>query len=296
MTKLKHIFAFAVLCLALLAASSCGVPRLTAFERGVEYMDHSDYPRALESFEQHIRNKGESLAVCFNIGVCYQDQKKYELAVEWYEKALQFDPRDGDTLVNLGLTYMAQGREAAALSKLVAAARVEKNRAYPLVAMAIYHQKVGRLDRARELFEEAVKREEKSGYLWFHYAALQEQLMSFGDAARMYEKSTEYDPTNPAAFEGAGRCYFLQQNWRKAIENFDFAIYLMPTEARLYVQAADTLVKLNRLQRAVQYLWSARGLKTQDDPEIRSRLLALYPKLLEQEKASNAPAEGPAAD
>lgn len=291
MMKWKHLL-FA-LTLGLLV-QACGLPRLNSFERGVEYMDHSDYPRAVESFKEHIRREGESLGVCFNLGVCYQDQKEYDQAVEWYEKALQYDPRDGDTLINLGLTYLAQGREAAALSKLEAAARVEKDRAYPLVAMAIYFQKVNRLDRARELYEEAATREEKSGYLWYHFATLQEQLTSYGDAARMYEKSTQYDPTNPAAFEGAGRCYYLQQNWRKAIENYDFAIYLSPDQPRLYIRAADTLVKLDRLQRAVQYLWAARGLKTQDDPEIRQRLLELYPRLLEQERAGSSPVEGAA--
>jgi tetratricopeptide (TPR) repeat protein len=269
----------------LLAAAGCGgIPRLAPFEKGVEYMDYSDYPRAIESFKQHIKNEGEGLAVCYNLGVCYFDQKDYDQAVYWYERALEYDPRDGDTLVNLGLTYLKQGRDVAALSRFKQASDVEKDRAYPLVAIALYHQRTGKLDKAREYYEEAAKREEKSGYLWYHYGTLHELDQRFGDAAQAYERSTQYDSSNPAAYEGAARCYFKLRNWRKAAENYDFAILLLPTEVRLYIGAADALTELGRYERAVKYLWAARGLTNHDDPEIRKRLLDLYPLLIETEK------------
>ena len=102
------------LALLLAVATGCGgVPRLSTFEKGVEYMDYSDYPRAIEQFKSHINKEGEGLAVCYNLGVCYFDQQDYDQAVVWYERALEYDPRDGDTLVNLGLTYLEQGRDVA---------------------------------------------------------------------------------------------------------------------------------------------------------------------------------------
>ena len=269
----------------LAAATGCGgVPRLSTFEQGVEYIDYADYPRAIEKFKEHIKRNGEDVAVCYNLGVCYQDQGDLDQAVVWYEKALQYDPRDGDTLVNLGLVYLDQGRDVAALSRLKQAADVEKDRAYPLVAIAIYYQRTGKLDKSREYYDEAVKREEKSGYLWYHYATLHEQDQRFGDAAQAYEKSTQYDSTNPAAYEGAGRCYYRLRNWRKSVENYEFAIHLLPDEPRLYIGAADALEELGRNERAVKYLWAARGLSKHDDDQVHERLLRLYPKLIASEK------------
>lgn len=272
-------------CLAVLLLAGCGVPRLTPFEKGVEYMDHSDYPRALEEFKTDIKLNGERMTVCYNIGVCYHDTKDYEQAAKWYEKALSFDPRDGDTLVNLAMVYLEQGRDLAALAKLKQAADVEKDRAYPLIALGIYHQRTGELDKAREFYEQGVKREEKSGYAWYHYATLHELDQRFGDAAQCYEKSAQYDSTNPASYQGAARCYFKLRNWRKAIANYEFAIHLVPDRAELYLGVADTLVELKRYDRAVQYLWAARGLTKHDDKAIHERLLKVYPLLIEEEKA-----------
>ncbi len=273
------------MCLAgLLLASSCGVPRLSAFEQGVEFIDYGDYPRAIEKFKEIERRQGGSLALCYNLGVCYQDMKDWDQAVHWYERALEYDPRDGDTLINLGLVFLEQDREVAALARLNQAANIEKDRAYPLVAMAIYYQRTGRLDRARELYDEAAKREQRSGYLWYHYATLHELDQRFGDAAQAYERAMQYDSTNPAAFEGAARCYFKLRNWMKAIQHYDWAIHLQPDRPHLYIAAADTLIQLERHERAVTYLWNARALRTQDDPEISRRLLELYPKLTAAER------------
>ncbi|MBX3458404.1 MAG: tetratricopeptide repeat protein [Planctomycetes bacterium] len=263
----------------------CARGGLTAFEKGVEFMDYGDYPRAIEQFKTIERRDGGSLALCYNLGVCYQDMKDYDQAVFWYERALTYDPRDGDTLVNLGLVYLEQGRDLAALARLKQAADVEKDRAYPLVAMAIYHQRQGDKAKAMELYEQASKREEKSGYLWFHWATLYETMeMNQGQAAACYEKSIQYDSTNPAAFEGAARCYFRLNNWAKAIQHYDFAIHLQPDRPNLYIAAADTLVKMGRFERAVKYLWHARGLKGADSKDISRRLLDLYPKLTEEER------------
>lgn len=270
------------LCLVL-CVPACAVARLTPFEQGVEFIDHGDYPRAIEQFKTIARRGGETLGVCYNLGVCYHDMKDYDQAVLWYEKALAIDPRDGDTLVNLGLVFLEQGRDIAALAHFQQAAEVEKDRAYPLVAQAIYYQRIGRLDRARELYEEAAGREERSGYLWFHYATLHELDQRFGDAAQAYEKSIQYDSTNPAAFERAARCYFRLRNWRKAIQHYDWVIHLQPDKPRHYIAAADTLVEMDRFERAVRYLWTARSLTKQNDPEINRRLLELYPKLTEAE-------------
>ena len=84
-------------------------------------------------------------------------------------------------------------------------------------------QRTGKLDLARELYDEAITREEKSGYLWFHYATLHEQDQRWGDAAQAYERSTTYDSTNVAAYEGAARAYMRLRNWRKAVtKTFDW--------------------------------------------------------------------------
>lgn len=281
---------FALL-LCVMTLASCARQRLTAFEQGAEFMDYGDYPRAIEKFKDIERREGGSLAVCYNLGVCYQDMKDWEQAVLWYEKALEYDPRDGDTLVNLGLVYLEQGRDVAALARLKQAADVEKDRAYPLVAMALYHQRRGETDKAMELYKQASKREEKSGYLWFHWATLYETIkQNQGQAAEAYERSIEYDSTNPAAFEGAARAYYRLNNWRKAVQHYDFAIHLQPDKPKLYVAAADALIKLERYERAVQYLWNARGLKGADEKDIARRLLEIYPKLTEQERARLDPA------
>lgn len=276
------------LVIALVAAaalvSSCGVSRLTTFEQGVEYLDYADYPRAIEKFKEHIKREGEGLAVCYNLGVAYQDQNNLDQAVMWYEKALEYDPRDGDTLVNLGLVYLEQGRDVAALSRLKQAADVEQDRAYPMVAIALYYQRTGQLDKAREFYDVAVARETESGYLWYHYGTLHELDQRYGDAAQAYERSTQYDSTNPAAYEGAARAYYRLRNWRKAVQNYEFAVHLSPDDPRLYVGAADALLELGRYERAVKYLWAARGLTRYDDPDIRERLLEIYPRLIEQEE------------
>lgn len=286
----KFLALLAALCLLL---AGCARGGLTAFEKGVEFMDYGDYPRAIEQFKTIERRDGGSLALCYNLGVCYQDMKDWDQAVFWYEKALTYDPRDGDSLVNLGLVYLEQGRDLAALARLKQAADVEKDRAYPLVAMAIYHQRKGDTAKAMELYTQAAKREDKSGYLWFHWATLYETMeMNQGQAAAAYERSIQYDSTNPAAFEGAARCYYRLHNWAKAIQHYDFAIHLQPDRASLYIAAADTLVQMGRFERAVKYLWHARGLKGADNKEISERLLKLYPKLTEEEKKRHpAPAK-----
>ncbi|MEE9311089.1 MAG: tetratricopeptide repeat protein, partial [Planctomycetota bacterium] len=278
---MKHRnYIFVLLAACMFLASCGGVPRLNTFEQGVEFLDYSDYPRAIEKFKKHIRTHGEDVSVCYNLGVCYQDQNNLDESVIWYEKALEYDPNDGDTLVNLGLVYLKQGRDAAALARFKRASEVEKDRGYPLTAIGIYYARVGKLDLSREYFDRSLRRENNSGYTWFHYAALHEKDQRFGDAAQAYERSTDFDSTYAAAYEGAGRCYMKLRNWRKAVMNFEFAVHLVPEKPELYIGAADALFELGRYERAVKYLWAARGLTSADDPEVRVRLLKIYPKLI----------------
>lgn len=292
----------------LIGLSGCSAPRRTTFEKGVEFLDYSDYPRAIEQFKRHIERHGEGLNVCYNLGVCYQDQADYDNAVVWYEKALEFNPRDGDTLVNLGLVLEAQGRDLAALAKLKAASDAETDRGYPLVALAMFYQRRGdrlmkraedpnnpkrssdlrdgtqALETAREYYDRAVEREEKSGYAWYHYGTLHEYEQRYGDAAQAYERSTDFDNTNPAAHAGAARCYSKQRNYLKAITHYDFAIHLLPDRPEYYVQAAEALMALDMYERAAQYLWNARSIEGHDDAKIRKMLLVIYPLLEAKER------------
>lgn len=271
--------------LALMLVSGCaGRERLTTFERGVEYLEYRDYPRAIEQFKDVVDKEGDSVAVCYNLGICYQDQEKYDEAVEWYERALKVDPRDARTLVNLAAVHMAQGRELTARSLLQRAVEAETDRAYPVVALALHYQRTGHRTEAAEHYRQAAVREEGSAYLWYHWATWYEEGLMYGDAALAYERAAELDASDWVSFEGAGRCYAKLENLPAASKNFDKAIALAPDDPEIYIQASEVLVKMERFERAAQYLWTARGLKGRNDPDIRRRLIDVYRLLLASEK------------
>lgn len=289
---IAHGRAAALVCalsVALCVVSGCGVERLTTFEQAVEYLDSRDYPRAIEWFKRDIELHGETLSNTYNLGVCYQDLGKHDEALEWYERALKIRPRDARSMVNMAMIYLDQRRDLKALALLEKAAEVEFDRAYPLVALGIYYQRQGNLARAGDYYREGLKREQRSAYAWFHYGTWNEANALMGDAAQAFEKAAELDPSDGVAYESAARCYSRQKNWAAASRNYDYAIAISPDKAQLYIDASDVLIEQKRYERATQYLWTARTLKSHDDVEVQRRLIKLYALMLEAEGQRPSP-------
>src|SRR5690242_4388303 len=77
--------------------------------RGVEYQNKGELPRAIADYDQAIRFD-PNLALAFkNRGIAYNARGELDLAIRDYEQAISLDPKSTSAFYNRAVAYQAKG-------------------------------------------------------------------------------------------------------------------------------------------------------------------------------------------
>ncbi len=73
----------------------------TLFEEATELYNKGEYSKAVENYDQILKNGEHSAQLYFNMGNCYYKLNAIGPSIYYYEKALLLDPNDDEILNNL---------------------------------------------------------------------------------------------------------------------------------------------------------------------------------------------------
>ncbi|MDC3148636.1 tetratricopeptide repeat protein [Prochlorococcus sp. AH-716-I05] len=147
-----------------------------------------------------LKSEYQSYEIFFNLGFIEKNQKNYREAVKYLTKAKSFTKEN-----NLNLLF----------------------------GLVNSYISLNDIKEARLILDEAIDNNPKSDLLIFNYAKLEEDLLNFKKAIKLYEKGLKLNTENYKALSNLAGLYQKMERYSDAIEAYKRAIKLQPQIAHL---------------------------------------------------------------
>lgn len=125
--------------------------------RGVAFLAHKEYDRAITDFTESLRQKDRNPGAYNNRGQCHYLKGEYEAAINDFSAALKQDAKNFLARNNRALAYIATEKWDLALGDLQAALTQVPDYPEALNNRGVVHQKQGKLDEAIKDFSAALR-------------------------------------------------------------------------------------------------------------------------------------------
>lgn len=153
-------------------------------------------------------SKNKKALQYYQEGQDYSTQEKYDMAVVSYNKAVKADPKFVFAWDNLGISYRRLNNYKEAIKCYQKSLEIDPEGTMPLQNIAIAY----------------------------------EYLKDYKQASLHYEKVIKAFPDSPEGYYGAGRTFYIDENYEKGVD-YMFKAYLMYTAAKSpYVNDAQTVL------------------------------------------------------
>ncbi len=312
---------------AVLLLAGCGhrgiTPVRTHFNKGAYHYSKGDHDAALSEYRLALEEDAGDWRARFNLAEVLEAQAtRLELAAEpglaeelrreaeeHYLRLLADDPGHLRSAVNLAARERQQGDAAAAESRLRTTILAHPRSALPRVALAVHLLRVGdpaSRDEAIALLEEALRRDpantDANMLLGHAYAAMASSAGSAEDpnrelldrAREAYRQGLEHHPSDLAMLLALARLEGTAGKPGDAEHYLRRALYVNPELPNAHRMLSEVMEAQGELEGATFHLWRARQLEDEQAPELaaeeyRRRLLDLYRRLAERERAGSPP-------
>lgn len=156
----------------------------------------------------------------------YLLQKDYKNSIFDFTRALRINPKDIQTYLGRANAYLLNKKEEQAFRDLDSALNLSndtksKNMAYTMYAQALVFKK--EFQKALALYTELIRTDPATG-TYRRMGNVLFQLKELGAAKDAYNKSLELDVDNQYAYLGRGKVYLLENEYDKAIADFEKAL------------------------------------------------------------------------
>ncbi len=221
----------------------------------------------------------------------YAAQGKDQDAIATYQKAIDLAPDDWRWPVRLGNEEIGNGNLKDAIAQFQHGTELAQDNAIAYYDLGIADMQADRMDEARKALESALKIEPTAGT----YSALGSVLLldhQFDQAAEMYRKSVDLDPTNYVAWGSLGLAYRwggsapnkAEAAYRKAIELAEAEHQKNRADPELLVALADFYASVGNAAAALPLLRQALALAP-DNLSVAYEAGETYETLGQRDKA-----------
>jgi tetratricopeptide (TPR) repeat protein len=165
---------------------------------GLAYQLQKNYPEAMKQYQKAIELQPDFYTAYYNMGTLYQAMNDLKTAIEAYRKALELHPDYREAWYNLGvaLEHNTEGEEfgkgfdaEGAKAAFLKAIEVDPNSLDSYVALGVCYQHTGEYRRSKEIYEEAIRRNDKYELAWYNLALLLDSFLNdYPEAIRTYQK------------------------------------------------------------------------------------------------------------
>ncbi|MDX1905365.1 MAG: tetratricopeptide repeat protein [Thermonemataceae bacterium] len=210
------------------------------FNLGVVYKYWGKAEVAVEYFKKAILENIEHEAATFELTYTLENQKKLGEAVSFYEKIIDDDPYNYLAWFYLGEIYERLGQAENALQAFEYATLIKDDFADAYFGMGTSYMNLHHYIEARQVFEKVLALEEEADAdVFCHLAATYEKNKEYAQAIMYYQKAIAIDNRWDEAWFGIGSCFYAQEKWLEAIQNFKKASQLNPDNPEYFLCLAD---------------------------------------------------------
>ena len=200
------------------------------------FYDRSEYDKAIPCYEKAKAIRPAESVYELNIGDAYRGLSNWDKAIEHYQKVAELDPKSDRANNGLGIAYYFKRDYENAVKYY--------KRAIQIRPEAIYYVNLGDAFR---------------------------QMDNLGEAIDYYQEAVLTDAEYAPGHNSLGIVYALRREYKNAIEHFEKAIAIRPSEPVYCVNLADAYRVTGEHDKAIQYYGDA--LKS--NPNDASTLNAL---------------------
>jgi len=204
----------------------------------------------------------------FQKGVEYSRAEKVDLAILEYRKALEFDPNLSLAHVNIGMSYIQKKDFDTAVQELKKAIQKEPKLKIAHFNLWWAYRQQGKHDKGISELKTiiAVDPNESNAYQDLGDSYLSDKKM-IPEAINAYTQGLSRSKESVSLHQKLGKAYELNQQWDKAIEQFQQAIDLNKTNLYSYLFLYVTLKKAKKNDKAKETI--QKGLSAyQSEPRL----------------------------
>uniref|UniRef100_A0A672UP12 Intraflagellar transport protein 88 homolog n=2 Tax=Strigops habroptila TaxID=2489341 RepID=A0A672UP12_STRHB len=176
----------------------------------------------------------------------------YEKAAEFYKEALGNDSSCTEALYNLGLTYKKLNRIDEALDCFLKLHAILRNSAQVLHQIANIYEIMGDPNRAIEWLLQLISVVPTDPHVLSKLGKLYDNEGDKSQAFHYYYESYRYFPSNIEVIEWLGAYYIDTQFCEKAIEYFERAALILPTQEKWQLMVASCYRRSGNYQKALE--------------------------------------------
>ena len=212
--------------------------------RGARNLAKGNYDEAFADYSHAIKLKKNDAKPFTNRGIALSKQGKVDKAIADFDRAIELDPKYGAAYSRRGSCLNQMGKKQEALEDCNLAVELDPDNARRYQCRALVYTGLRKFaeaeadfSRALELYEgdelESIHR------LFFARSYLYGMQELFDEAVRDLEKAIELIPNQESFYCALGTARGLASDYAGAIESFQRAIELNPTEVALYVNEVE---------------------------------------------------------
>ncbi|XP_005149809.2 intraflagellar transport protein 88 homolog isoform X2 [Melopsittacus undulatus] len=176
----------------------------------------------------------------------------YEKAAEFYKEALGNDSSCTEALYNLGLTYKKLNRIDEALDCFLKLHAILRNSAQVLHQIANIYEIMGDPNQAIEWLLQLISVVPTDPHVLSKLGKLYDNEGDKSQAFHYYCESYRYFPSNIEVIEWLGAYYIETQFCEKAIEYFERAALILPTQEKWHLMVASCYRRSGNYQKALE--------------------------------------------
>lgn len=182
----------------------------------------NDTPKSVAAYEHAVEGLKHDKVVWDNLGMAYYRNGQVDKALQTLIAASQMDPNDAQIRGNLGMVRRQKGDIPGAIVDLEASVRIKPDDPLTLNNLGVAYRSAKRYDDAAKAFQKAIELAPTDANAHLNLAvAYRRQTEKNPDmipkAIGEYERATELDPGNTAAWFDLGFMYKQDHQNDKAI-------------------------------------------------------------------------------
>lgn len=197
------------------------------YHLGLAYKEKSDFPRAVQNFENASKHKtftDPSFFVAW--GVACGKAKMYPQSIKALNHAIDLNPKQADAYTNLG----------------------------------VFYDEMNKFDESVKALSKAIELDSVPDGAYYNLGNTYAHVQRFGDAVNYYKKALEINPKNEDAVNNTGNSYAAMQDYPNAIIYFKKAIEMNPNNAKALNNLGITLIMTGKKEDGELFVAKAKQL------------------------------------
>lgn len=205
--------------------------------RGLVWIKKRDYDSAIEDFNQSLRlnpDVGNAWCAYSNRGFAWSEKGEYDRAIKDYDEALRLKPDDADTYYNRGIAWQKKLDYDKAIADYTHTLRLDANRADAYYNRGCDWGNKGEYDKAIADYDQAVRLEPDYAVAYHDRGNAWLQKEDYDKAIDDFNHALRLIADYVPTYMFRGMAWVGKENYDAAIADFNQALRLDPDVANSY--------------------------------------------------------------